>query len=67
MKATGDGITYQWYIKNPGQDSFSKSSVTSATYSCKMTAKISGRQAYCKITDKYGNTVKTKTVNLYVE
>ena len=67
VKATGDGITYQWYIKNPGQDSFSKSSVTSATYSCKMTAKISGRQAYCKITDKYGNTVKTKTVNLYVE
>ena len=66
VKATGDGITYTWYIKNPGKSSFSKSSVTSATYSCKMSEKTDGRQAYCVITDKYGTSVKTKTVTLYM-
>ena len=67
VKAEGTGLTYQWYIKNPGSEKFSKSSVTSATYSCKMSKEISGRQAYCKITDKYGNSVKTKTVKLTLE
>ena len=66
VKATGDDITYTWYIKNPGKSKFSKSSVTSATYSCKMSEKTDGRQAYCVITDKYGTSVKTKTVTLYM-
>ena len=66
VKATGDGITYTWYIKNPGKSSFSKSSVTSATYSCKMSEKTDGRQAYCVITDKYGTSVKTDTVTFYM-
>ena len=53
---------YQWYIKNPGKTTFSKSSVTSATYSCKMSDSTNGRQAYCVITDKNGDSVKTKIV-----
>jgi hypothetical protein len=64
VKAAGDGITYQWYIKNPGKTKFSKSSVTSATYSCKMSEKADGRQVYCVVTDKYGKTVKSNTVTL---
>jgi len=64
VKATGDGLTYQWYIKNPGKSSFSKSSVTSATYSTTMKSTVSGRQAYCVVKDKYGNKVKTNTVTL---
>ena len=67
VKATGDGLKYQWYIKNPGKDKFGKSSVTSATYSCKMSETTDGRQAYCVITDKYGMTVKTKTVTVTLE
>ena len=66
VKATGDDITYQWYIKNPGKEKFSKSSVTSATYSCKMSESTDGRQAYCVITDKYGISVKTETVTFYM-
>lgn len=62
VKAVGDGLTYQWYIKNPGKDSFSKSSVKEATYSYEMGSGKSGRQAYCVIKDQYGNTVKTNTV-----
>ena len=64
VKATGDGLKYQWYIKNAGQSSFSKSSVTSATYSCTMNSKSDGRQAYCVITDKYGKTDKSDTITL---
>ncbi len=64
VKAAGDGLTYTWYIKNPGQSKYSKSSVKSATYSCKMTAKINGRYVYCVVKDKYGKTVQTKTVRV---
>ena len=64
VTATGVGLDYQWYIKNPGKDSFSKSSITSARYTCTMTEKISGRQAYCVITDTFGNSITTNTVTL---
>ncbi len=64
VKAEGQGLKYQWYCKNPGGKSFGKSSITSATYSYAMTAAKSGRQVYCVITDKWGNTVKTNVVTL---
>ena len=64
VKAVGDELTYQWYIKNAGSSKFSKSSVTSATYSCKMSEKADGRQVYCVVTDKYGKTAKSETVTL---
>lgn len=65
VKATDTSkLQYQWYVKNPGGKAFAKSAVTSAKYSCKMSAKVSGRQVYCVITDEYGNSTKTKTVTL---
>ena len=64
VSATGDGLKYQWYVKNPGSSSYKKSSVTSATYSYTMSSSKSGRKVYCIITDQYGDTVKTKTVSL---
>lgn len=64
VKAQGDGLTYQWYIKNAGSSKYSKSSVTSATYSAKMSSSTKDRYAYCVITDAYGNSVQTKTVRL---
>ena len=64
VTAVGDGLTYQWYLKNPGASKFSKSSVTSATYSVKMTAANDGRQVYCVVTDKYGKTATSDTVTL---
>ena len=64
LEAVGDELTYQWYIKNEGASKFSKSSVTKATYSCKMSEKADGRQVYCVVTDKYGKTVKSNTVTL---
>ncbi len=67
VAANGEGLTYQWYYKKPGASSFSKSSITSATYSTTMMADYSGRQMYCVVTDKYGNTIKSNTIYLYSE
>ena len=67
LKANGDGLSYQWYVKNAGSSKFSKSSVTSATYSCKLNEKSSGRQIYCIVTDAYGNTAKSATATVYQE
>ena len=68
VNATGNGLTYKWYYKNKGMTKFVEStSMTSATYSVdKMTASRDGRQLYCVITDKYGNSVKTDTVTLSI-
>ena len=67
VKATGDGLTYQWYYKSPTGSTWKKCSGTEATYSLKATEARDGRLLYCRITDAYGNTVKTKTVTLTVK
>jgi hypothetical protein len=64
VTATGDGLTYQWYIQNAGGSKFSKSSVTTAEYACRMNQTADGRQAYCVITDRYGISVRTETITL---
>ena len=63
LTATGDGLKYQWYYKYNGK--FVASSGTGkATYSITMTQACAGRDMYCVITDKYGNTVQSDTVTL---
>ncbi len=64
VKASGDGLTYQWYYKNAGATAYVKSSTKTATYSTTMTAARKNRMVYCVITDKWGNTVKTVAVTL---
>jgi uncharacterized repeat protein (TIGR02543 family) len=64
VKAVGDGLTYQWYIRNASGTSYFKSSIKSATYSTTMDSNSKDRRAYCVITDKYGNQVQTNTVIL---
>ena len=41
-------------------------SVTGPTYSTTMRAKWEGRQQYCVVTDKYGNTLTTDIVTFHV-
>ena len=66
VTAQGDGLQYQWYVKTAGSADFVKSSVTKKAYSFTMSAKSSGRQAYCVITDQHGNTVTTDTVTMKI-
>ncbi len=61
ITAVGDGLKYTWYIKNEGATKYSKSSVTTATYSATMGSKVKGRKVYCLVTDKYGKSVQSKT------
>ncbi|MBP3415729.1 MAG: hypothetical protein J6L81_11115, partial [Clostridia bacterium] len=62
--AAGDGLTYTWYFKNPTASEFTKSGITSSTYSMTMQKSLSGRQVYCVVTDKYGKTVTSDTVTI---
>lgn len=64
VKARGDGLKYQWYVRNSSSTKYTKSSVTKSTYSVTMSSKVKDRRVYCVITDKYGNKVQTKTVIL---
>ena len=66
VEATGESLRYQWFVKDINKEEFVKSSITSNTYTYTMTEEKSGRQAYCVITDKYGNTVTTETVSFWL-
>ena len=64
IKATGDGLTYQWYYKKPGSDTWTTSSQTSTTYSFTMKESYDGRSIRCLVKDAYGNEVTSDTVSL---
>jgi len=64
VEAQGEGLKYQWYIKNAGSSAFSKSSTKTAVYAVAMTKARADRQLYCVITDAKGNTVTTDTVTI---
>ena len=67
VDAIGEDLTYAWYYKNAGSSKFTLTTAfTGNTYSVSMTAARSGRQVYCVITDKYGNSVQTDTVTLQI-
>jgi len=67
LAAEGEGLTYQWHYKNKGSNTwFVTSAFTGNRYYVPMTAARDGRQLYCVITDKYGNTAKTNTVTISI-
>ncbi len=66
VEAEGEDLSYQWYVKKPTAAKFSKSSITSATYSVELTAARNGNQVYCVVTDGEGNTVQTNTVSMSI-
>ncbi len=67
VTANGDGLKYEWYYKNKGASNFERSSVSTASYSATMSDTVNGRQLYCKVSDKYGNSVKSDTVTLTMD
>ena len=64
LGATGDGLTYQWYLADAGSDVFRKSSITKATYPMTMSVEQSGRKVYCVVSDIHGTSVQSNTVTL---
>ena len=63
-KVEGEGLTYQWYVKESGAKAFKVSSVKGSAYALTMQQYMIGRQVYCVITDKYGNTVTTDVATI---
>lgn len=71
VEATGKGLTYTWYYKNPGNKKFyvSNSQFVSeggSVYSIPMVPFRDGQQVYCLITDANGDVLITNSVVLSV-
>ena len=64
VEAKGENLRYQWYFRNVGSDVWLRSGVTDNIYDDVMTTARMGREVYCVITDRLGNTVTTNTVKL---
>ena len=68
LKATGSGLTYQWYFKKTTQSSFNVwSGRTHASETCTPNATWNGIQLYCIVKDGAGNSVKSDVVTITVK
>ena len=68
LKATGEGLTYQWYFKKKGQTAFSAwNGHTKAAETCTPNATWDGIQLYCLVKDSAGNSVKSNTITVTVK
>ena len=62
VEASGEGLTYTWYYKNPGKAKFyvsGESFMNGNTYTIDMQSWRIGQQVYCVITDANGDSVQT--------
>ena len=70
VEATGEGLKYAWYYADLKSDgtygAFKKTSCTTPNYKIAVTASRHGRAMYCEITDKFGRSVRTDTVYMYL-
>lgn len=64
LDVEGDGLTYEWYIKDADSTMYVKSSVTGSAYPAKVSHPNDDRQIMCVITDQYGNSVKSESISL---
>lgn len=55
VAAEGDGLSYCWYMKKPGESVYVKSSVSSPVYTATMTELFEDMQVVCVVVDQYGN------------
>ena len=60
----GDGLKYQWYVKEAGAKEFKVSSNKTSAYAYTMQSYMHNRQVYCVITDQYGNQITTETATI---
>ncbi len=63
-KVEGEGLAYQWYVKESGAKAFKVSSIKGSAYALAMQKYMIGRQVYCVITDQYGNSVTTDVATI---
>ncbi len=67
VKAQGDGLKYQWYYMKKGASAWSQwGSRTTANTTATSNESWDGMRVYCKVTDKYGNAVKSNPATITV-
>lgn len=67
VAAQGDGLRYQWYYRDAGKTRFSASSERDSTYdSYPISEERNGRELYCVVTDRYGNTAASAHAFMYL-
>jgi len=69
VKASGEGLKYQWQYRTSAKGSWKNASGTgnkTATISVPATVSRNGYQYRCQITDKYGNVITSKAATLNV-
>ena len=69
VKATGDGLKYQWQYKTASGTAWANTAVTgstTATLTIAAVASKNGNQYRCIVTDQYGNKLTTTTALLTV-
>ena len=67
LKATGSGLSYQWYFRKKGQSAFSVwNGRTHASETVAPNATWNGIQLYCVVKDSAGHSVKSSTVTVTV-
>ena len=67
VKATGEGLSYQWQYKDPGGSAWLNSSFKTATMTCKITAARDGRQYRCIVKDASQNSVTSDAAAIIVK
>ena len=67
LKATGSGLTYQWYYKKSGQSEFSLwKGRTHASEAVLPNATWNGIKLYCVVKDSAGHSVQSNTITVTV-
>ncbi len=66
VTATGDGLTYQWYVNRNDGAGWVKNWSTYSYTDMDAKTSLNGNIYYCEITDSYGHVVRTNTVTLVV-
>ena len=60
--ATGDAVTYTWWVAANEHAPFADSGVTTDTYAVVMDENHNGNLVFCVVSDMHGNTLQTETV-----
>ena len=60
--ASGNNLSYAWYVKSPDSSKFVKHSSTTAVCTLRLTEETSGTKLYCVITDDFDDKVQSNTV-----
>ena len=66
VSAVGDGLTYQWYVKDSGTRFVRDYEQSDRIYRAVMDGTVKSRQVYCVVKDKYGNTATSDTATITV-